>query len=137
MRLDNAPVLDLLRQALGYHSDRQKVIAENVANANTPGYTPSDIPMSEFERALQGQTARAPRAGLSVTQAGHIEGSPAPNRSFRAQSAPDTETTIDGNAVVLEEQMVRANENRMRYETAMGLYQKSLQLIRMSVRPPQ
>ena len=43
----------------------------------------------------------------------------------------------DGNAVVLEEQMVSANENRMRFETAMGLYNKSLSLIRMAVRPPQ
>jgi flagellar basal-body rod protein FlgB len=38
--------------------------------------------------------------------------------------------------VVIEEQMVRANENRMRFETALSLYQKSLGLIRMAARPP-
>jgi flagellar basal-body rod protein FlgB len=34
----------MLRDTMGYHGARQRVIAENVANANTPGYTPSDVP---------------------------------------------------------------------------------------------
>ncbi|MGP1274205.1 MAG: flagellar basal body rod protein FlgB [Caulobacterales bacterium] len=137
MRPDDIPVLGILRQALGYHSDRQRVIAENVANANTPGFVPDDIPQSEFERALSGAQGTS-RVTLSATEAGHIQGhsSSGGSGAWRAMASPDSETTINGNAVVLEEQMVRSGENRMRFETALGLYQKSLALIRMAARAP-
>lgn len=137
MRPDDIPVLGVLRQALGYHSDRQRVLAENVANANTPGYVPDDIPQAEFERALSGAMG-ASRVTLNATEAGHITGRSGrgTQHGWRAVSTPDSETTINGNAVVLEEQMVRSGENRMRFETALGLYQKSLALIRMAARAP-
>lgn len=137
MRPDDIPVLGVLRQALGYHSDRQRVIAENVANANTPGFVPDDIPQSEFERALSG-TMRTSRVTLNPTETGHIQGRSGrgTQHGWRAVATPDSETTINGNSVVLEEQMVRSGENRMRFETALGLYQKSLTLIRMAARSP-
>jgi len=145
MRADDVSVLGVLKQALGYHSERQRVIANNVANANTPGFVPEDVSRSDFEQAVEDvqrgrsrtMSTSAP-VGTAVTNEAHIEGTPITTpRRFRTESAPDSETTINGNAVVLEEQMVIANENRMRFETAMGLYNKSLSLIRMAVRPPQ
>ena len=144
MRADDISVLNVLKQALGYHSDRQRVIADNVANANTPNYTPRDVSRSEFERAVEkaqqgaqpGRTGPAPVAA-STTHSAHIEGRAVSTRDLRTERAPDSETTINGNSVVLEEQMVRANENRMRFETALGLYNKSLSLIRMAARPPR
>jgi flagellar basal-body rod protein FlgB len=48
----------------------------------------------------------------------------------------DSETTIDGNAVVLEDQMAKASETRMQFETAITLYQKGLDLLRMAARAP-
>lgn len=145
MRPDDINVLAVLKQAMGYHSDRQRVIAENVANANTPGYVPRDVSRSDFERAVaevQGGPARLRTAvspvAMSAPHTGHIAGTPSAGaRAFRTEAAPDSETTINGNSVVLEEQMVNANENRMRFETALGLYNKSLSLIRMAARPPQ
>ncbi|MHA6287037.1 flagellar basal body rod protein FlgB [Maricaulis sp. CAU 1757] len=143
MRPDDVPVLALLRQSIGFHSDRQRVIAENVANANTPGYTPKDIDESAFQQAvarqLQGGAASSvPATRLRTTEAGHIAGGRAPDsgRSWQTTERPDSETTINGNSVVLEEQMVRAQDNRMRYESAITLYQKSLGLIRMAIKPP-
>ncbi|PWE17544.1 flagellar basal body rod protein FlgB [Marinicauda salina] len=135
MQPDDVPVLAVLRQALAYHNDRQRVIAENVANANTPGFTPRDIPRTEFERALEG-AQRVEPVSLTVSEPGHISGREGARREYTARRAPDTETTINGNSVVLEEQMVRANENRMRFETVLGLYQKSLALMRMASSPP-
>jgi flagellar basal-body rod protein FlgB len=43
---------------------------------------------------------------------------------------------VNGNSVVIEEQMVRAQENRMRYESALTLYQKSIGLLRTAIRAP-
>lgn len=146
MRPDDVPVLAALRQSLNFHADRQRVIAENVANANTPGYAAKDLDETSFQQALrqqmQGSGAPAPAPAaeavqMRVSQAGHIPGTPASGSStWRTQEAPDSETTINGNSVVLEEQMVRGQENRMRYESALTLYQKSLGLIRLAIRPP-
>jgi flagellar basal-body rod protein FlgB len=54
----------------------------------------------------------------------------------RIVTRPDSETTLDGNSVVLEEQTIRAAETRMQYETGLALYQKGLMLLRMAARPP-
>jgi len=136
MRPDDIPLLAMLRDTMGYHGARQRVIAENVANANTPGYTPNDIPRSEFERVLAGQQGQG-AVGLRTTHAQHYGGETGGGSAqFRTERAPDSETTVNGNSGVLAEQMVDANENRMRFETALSLYQKSLNMIRMASRSP-
>ena len=43
MTLDDIPVFAMLRNRLGYLADRQQMIAQNVANSDTPGYTPRDL----------------------------------------------------------------------------------------------
>lgn len=136
MAFDDINVLSTLRQALGYHNARQRVLAENVANVNTPGFTPGEISQGQFERVLNGQ-ASAPSGGLRVTDPRHYGGGTAgSSAAYSTEQRPDSETTVNGNSVVIEEQMVRANENRMKYETALSLYQKSLNMIRLAGRPP-
>jgi flagellar basal-body rod protein FlgB len=51
-------------------------------------------------------------------------------------SAPDSETTLDGNQVVLEEQMLKMSESRSDYDAAIGFYQKSLGLLHLAIRKP-
>lgn len=144
MRPDDVPVLALLRQSMSFHADRQQVIAENVANANTPGYTPRDLDESDFHAALRSQMSGGETGGrgalrLTTTNAGHIPASGAGSGSsslWQASESPDSETTVNGNSVVIEEQMVRAQENRMRYESAVTLYQKSIGLLRTAIRAP-
>jgi flagellar basal-body rod protein FlgB len=141
MRPDDVPVLALLRQSIGFHSDRQSLITENVANANTPGYVPQDLNESDFHRAVaQDMQARRSSGGLRMnrTEALHLEGPSNSSRTrvWSAEDRPDSETTVNGNAVVVEEQLVRAQENRLRYESALSLYQKSLSLLRMAARSP-
>ncbi|MEN0651624.1 MULTISPECIES: flagellar basal body rod protein FlgB [Hyphobacterium] len=142
MRPGDAPVLTLLRESLGFHSARQSVLADNIANADTPNFVPRDIEEAQFHRALQNELRGSASASAAVAMAanrpGHISpsgGDAGIGRTYRAVSSPDSETTVNGNAVSLEEQMVRAQDNRIRYETALGLYEKSLGLIRMAARP--
>ncbi|WP_421787286.1 flagellar basal body rod protein [Hyphobacterium sp.] len=122
MSLDNAPTLAILRESMAFHSQRHDLLTRNIANSNTPGYTPQDISRAEFHRALQAELRGS--ASGSVT-----------SRQYEAHDAPDSETTINGNSVVIEEQLVRAQENRLQYEAALSLYQKSLGLMRMAARP--
>lgn len=133
MDLANTPFFGMLRQRLDHLSERQRLISENIANASTPGYRPRDIDTSGFERML---ASAAGGRGLSMsrTNAGHMGPNGSANVSIVTRD--DSETTIDGNAVVLEEQMARAAETRMSFETGIALYQKGLELVRMAARAP-
>jgi flagellar basal-body rod protein FlgB len=132
--LANTPFFGLLRERLDQLSQRQRLISENIANATTPDYRPRDIDTSGFERLLA-SAANGRGPSLARTNPGHMA---AGGGSATAQivTRDDSETTIDGNAVVLEEQMARAAETRMAFETGIALYQKGLELVRMAARAP-
>jgi flagellar basal-body rod protein FlgB len=135
MDLANTPFFGLLRARLDQLSERQRLISENIANASTPGYRPRDVDTSGFERMVAAAAGRGSSLTMSRTQAGHMQpggGSGGTHLITR----DDSETTIDGNAVVLEEQMARAAETRMQFETGIALYQKGLELMRMAARAP-
>lgn len=133
-------VFALMKSRLQMLGERQKVIAENVANVSTPGYVPSDIDQDSFARTLQqmaGKSSGQGRVAMMVTQPGHLSapsgGGPV---GMSVTKHPDSETTLDGNSVVVEEQMMKIAETRMDFETMVGLYQKSLGLLRMASRSP-
>lgn len=137
-------VFSLMKARMQMLGERQKVIAQNVANVSTPGYVPNDINQDAFAATLQrmagqSRTAGAPaRTAMVATQAGHM--APAGGQSTPGVSvtkSPDSETTLDGNAVVVEEQMIKIAETRMDFETMVGLYQKSLGLLRLASRSPR
>lgn len=138
MDISGIPLFAMLRQRLGYLGERQRVIAQNVANADTPGFVGRDLKPFTFTAQMQGQ------AGIAMVQptqsaVGHMPGSPrriGGSATFRSVTAADSETTLDGNGVVLEDQMIKMGESRMEYEAAIGFYQKSMSLLRMATRPP-
>ncbi len=130
-------VFQLLNNRLNMLETRQKTVAENVANANTPGYVPNDVDQAAFERSLSRYSQPSVGSvGLATTQNGHIQGTAAPVPLVRTMSTPDSEVTMDGNAVVVEEQMLRLNQTRADFDTALSLYQKGLSLIRLASRSP-
>ena len=140
MDLSQIPLFAMLRGRLGYLSQRQQVIAQNVANSDTPGFLPKDLTPFSFQAKLQVQAAAA---APEVTQPGHMQplhgraGSQAGGRSgFKTTVSRDSETRLDGNAVVLEEEMMKLSDARMNYDAAIGFYQKSLGLIRLAAKAP-
>ena len=142
MRSDDIPILSLLQQTMRFQSQRQNVVAENVANANTPGFTPQDVDEADFHRALRAdlQARQASRRAQAGGGASEVSSTPfvsqLQGRVWDTQDAPNSETTVNGNSVVVEEQMIEAQEARMRYETSLSLYQKNLGLLRMAIRSP-
>lgn len=130
-------VFQLLDRRLDMLAQRQSLVAENVANANTPKYTPRDVDMSAFETSLARHTN--PKVGsvsLATTDRGHLEGRTSTPSAVKSELSPDSEITMDGNGVVVEEQMLRLNQVRTDFDTAMSLYQKGLALIRLAARSP-
>ena len=134
MDIANSPFFSLLRTRLDQLSERQRLIAENIANASTPGYRPRDLDTAGFERML---ASHASGGGLQMTRTSptHMIAGGGTGQ-VNVVTRNDSETTIDGNAVVLEEEMARASETRMQFETGLALYQKGLELVRMAARAP-
>ena len=118
MAIDDIPLLSMIKGRLGYLNQRQRLIAENVANSDTPGFTPKDLKPFTFDNPM------------------HLPGSHPARSGWKGAGGPDSEVTLDGNKVVLEDQMIKMTEARMNYDAAVSFYQKSLGLLRTAVRAP-
>lgn len=136
MALDNIPLFATLKSRLGYLSQREKLVAENVANSDTPGYAPKDLKPFTLPSDKSAAGMKLATVTTSVRHISSNGGSGPSAQTFAAIVAPDGETTLDGNQVVLEEQMMKMQEARMNYDAAIGFYQKSMNLLRMAARAP-
>ena len=134
MRLDNIPLFDAIRGRLGWLEERQRVIAQNVANADTPGFAARDLRApDDFAHAMMQQSQGV---GMMRTSTAHMAIQPQRAVNYASMTSPDSETTLDGNSVVVEEQMLRMAESRMAHDAAIGFYQKSLNMLPMAARKP-
>ena len=144
---DDIPLFAMLKSRMGYLSQRQKVIAQNVANGDTPDYQPRDLKAYSFKATLDQQASGQPYRGgpvsptatngvqMMATSATHM--APAKLVSpWRSPEQADSETTLDGNSVTLEDQMLKMTDARMNYDAAVGFYQKSMQMLKTSTRRP-
>ena len=122
-------ILRLASEAANHATARQSVIAENMANSDTPGYRAKDI--VSFADTIH--TKPNISAHFRPVRAGHIPFETYAN-GYRAdeQSAFATETP-NGNNVSVEDQMVRAAEVKHQHELALGVYQKSMNILRASL----
>ena len=139
MGLDDIPLFAMLRGRLGYLSERQQVLAQNIANSDTPGYAPSDLkPFTLGGLGGQGAQPQLQAVAVSMTSPMHLSALPTKGAAgpYKPRNTPDSETTLDGNSVVLEDEMIKMNQTRMDYDAAISFYQKSLGLIRMAVKKP-
>lgn len=144
---DDIPLFAMLKSRMGYLSQRQKVIAQNVANGDTPDYQPRDLKAYSFKATLDQQAAGQPYRGgpvstmatggvqMMATSAAHMAPS-RPASPWRSPEQADSETTLDGNSVTLEDQMLKMTDARMNYDAAVGFYQKSMAMLKTSTRRP-
>ena len=129
MKLEALSFFNLASQRLEWLGARQKVIAENVANADTPGFKARDV--SSFEDMLS-RTSQS--GGINTTARGHItsSGEIAPGvRAVADETAWDTR--VDGNTVTLEQQTLRSNEVASSYQMAAQLYRKGYEVMTLAV----
>jgi flagellar basal-body rod protein FlgB len=135
MTLDDVPLFATLKSRLNYLADRQQVIAQNVANSDTPQFTPSDLKPFTLPNS-GGSMALAP-VTPTMTSPMHMQGNAAPQpMKSKPMNSPDSETTLDGNSVVLEEEMVKMGQSRMDYDTAVGFYQQSMAMLQTAAKRP-
>ena len=121
-------ILQLASSLASHSAARQQVIAENIAHADTPGYRARDI--KSFAETLE---ETVPHFEARMTRPGHI-----PFGTENPAYAPFEVTAFgaespNGNSVSLEDQMMRATDVRQHHDLALGVYRKSLDILRASL----
>lgn len=129
MALSDLPILSMLRTKMEWHQARQKVLAENVANADSPEFRPHDLKMPDFERRMQPVST----VSLMRTESDHIAGTAMSAPGFRSQTQGGYEIRPTGNAVSLEDEMIKVAANQMDFQAATALYTHSLNLIKTAL----
>ena len=133
MAINDLPILSALRTKMQWHQERQRVLAENVSNANTPNFRPSDLVEPKFDRKGTNVDATMGSLGMMRTSATHIGvsgGAP----SFRGDGGRSGFLTKPaGNSVNLEDQMMKVSANQMDYAAATSLYTRSLGLLKTAI----
>jgi flagellar basal-body rod protein FlgB len=126
MDLMRIPLFEALSKRMAWLSDRQTVLAQNVANADTPGFVSRDLKAPDFRKLLEGQSQK--QVTLATTQPGHI----AIQRSAASMAEPenDKDRSINGNAVSLEEQMMKVSQTANDFALTTSLYRANLGLIK-------
>jgi flagellar basal-body rod protein FlgB len=114
-----------LKTRMHWHQTRQKVLAENVANADSPGFRPMDVKAPAIGTGQAG-------VGLVQTSAGHM-GLSGRRGEFDDARARRFETTPNGNAVNLEDEMTKVAQNQSDYQLAASLYSKGLGLMKIAI----
>ena len=131
MPISDLPLFSMLRTRMQWHQERQKVLAENVANADTPRFQPRDLKPLDFTQDPQSGTGRG-ALKLAATDPAHFAGA-----SGASAFATNRNTKYDvrpaGNAVNLEDEMMKVASNQMDYQAALSLYSRSMGLIRTAI----
>lgn len=135
MNLTDIPLLAGLREKMSFLNARGKVLAENVANADTPNYKARDLKPTDFRAILagEGRSIQAASAGVRVADPRHIAPTVDGGMAYRVEVRPDAEGSVDGNRVSIEDQMMKVSDTRMQYELASNLYRKAMGLLRIAI----
>ncbi|MCS7267573.1 MAG: flagellar basal body rod protein FlgB [Geminicoccaceae bacterium] len=127
----HSPLFALISERARWLGARHTVLAQNVANADTPGYRPSDL--SPFERALR-EPPRSAAPPLVRTSPLHLAGTaPARSADPRTREVGSYEIAPSGNAVVLEEEMQKLAQNQLDHQLATSLYTRHLAMLRTAL----
>ena len=131
MDLSNMSLFKMARQKMGWLGQRQSVLAQNIANANTPGYRSKELEGLEFNRELRKLTP----VRMAATSGEHLNGTVTPPdyRIEKVRLKDVYEVNPDGNSVVMEEQLMKLSDNQMQYQLATNIYQKNMKMIRMAL----
>jgi flagellar basal-body rod protein FlgB len=132
MSINDLPVLSALRTKMQWHQERQRVLSENVSNSDTPNFKPRDLVEPKFDSA--GASAGTMGAlAMMRTSTSHIAPAGA-GQSFQQDGGKSGfQTRPAGNAVNLEDQMLKVSANQMDYAAATSLYSKSLHLLKTAI----
>lgn len=128
--------VDLLGKTIDLRARNHNMISANLANAETPGYTPTALSFEqELKDALKGKKAGAP----TMTSSGHI---PLKGKADSLQAVqghvvetPTSSQGMDNNGVELESEMGRMVENQIMYNASVQMLNKKFEILKTAIKP--
>jgi flagellar basal-body rod protein FlgB len=127
MDLTKIPLFEAITKHMSWIGERQSVLAQNVANADTPGFTASDVKRLSFAELVAGG---GQRLALATTAPAHVQPVAAAG-PFKLEPQKGGERAPNGNSVQLEEQMMKLTDNVNDYALTTSLYRQQLGLLKL------
>lgn len=128
MDFSTQPLFAMLSQRLNWLTERQKVLAQNIANVDTPGYKPRDLKKLTFQQMVNGASASLPMArtdGMDISPTT----SPGTGPNDVIKDKP-IETTLSGNSVTLDTELMKLSNTAADHTLALNLYHDQLAMFR-------
>jgi flagellar basal-body rod protein FlgB len=122
MDLSQVPLFAALSQRMAWLTERQAVLAQNVANADTPGYAAQDLPAPDFRKFLEQTTSTV---ALATTEPGHIAVQPSLQDEARPQPASDGSKRVN-----VEDQMMKVSQTANDYALVTTVYRANLSIVK-------
>ena len=130
MYLKDMNIFTALTRNMEWLAARQRVLSENIANADTPGYRAKDLEKLNFRDLV---SRSADRVKADTTHPGHIRLTNATTDRFTPEQSQATDKTPNENNVALEDEILKVNDARQAYDLAASLYRKHVQMLKMAV----
>jgi len=125
--------LNFQAQALTLRSERQRVLASNIANADTPGFKARDI---DFPRALREATGEIATAGaMTTTQVGHLAPLAGALSESNKEYALQAQTNLDSNGVDMDRERASFADNTVKYEATLRFINGSVRTALDAMKP--
>jgi flagellar basal-body rod protein FlgB len=132
MTIQDIGLFQGLSAKMDYLNQRQSILSQNVANADTPGYRPKDLEKVDFGAMMKNLTGDE-SVKVAVTDEMHM---PNPKAEIDPRSKKQKHTyevAPAGNAVVMEEQLFQSSKNGMDYGLMLNIYQKQVGMLRTAL----
>ncbi len=129
MDLNSLTLFQQMEHKMNWLAARQKVLSQNIANADTPGYKPQDLKPFSFNHHLE----LAEGLQLVSTSPTHLTGGNSSVVPVVQKSTDATETNPMGNQVSLEDELGKSADTGMEYQMLTNLYRKQVSMIKTAL----
>ena len=131
MDLNKITIVAAMKKRMAWYARRQEVLAQNIANADTPNYVPGEMKKFKFREIVRHEDSNI---NMTATRPQHLIGRRKRNSAFKVEVVRKPyETAPDGNAVILEEQMMKVGETSLKHKLMTELYKKHMTMFRMAL----
>jgi flagellar basal-body rod protein FlgB len=134
LNISDMPLMAMLKERMSWLSARQNVLAQNVANVDTPGYNAKDLKPVDFADILKDSTSTSQfSGGMATTDPRHISLKPGSDADYGDFNSPDVEANPSGNTVSLEQEMIRVSDTQAEFQAASNLYAKAVNMMKTAI----
>lgn len=130
--MSDPALLTLLQQRIKWASKRQGLIAQNIANVDTPNYQARDLKPMDFHSVLK---ATQSKGALTMTAGNHLKPKNAEG-DFLNYKVNGGETSLSRNGVDLEDETLKMADTKDMHSAAIGMYKKYTDMIRLAIGRP-